>query len=70
MSLYQDIFAAIPDGVIIQDSETGRVLDANPAAGSMHGYSREDFIGLTPTHFVHPDDSSSVCPICAKNAIW
>jgi PAS domain S-box-containing protein len=56
MSVYQDIFAAIPDGVIIQDTETGRVLDANPAAGSMHGYAREDFIGLTPTDFVHPDD--------------
>ena len=43
---YRIIFEAASDGMIISDLETGRVVDANPAAISMHGYSREEFIGL------------------------
>jgi PAS domain S-box-containing protein len=35
--------------------ETGRVVEANPAACLMHGYSREQFIGLPLTAFIHPE---------------
>jgi PAS domain S-box-containing protein len=35
---YRSIFDAVYDGLIITDLETGRVVDANPAACSMHGY--------------------------------
>jgi len=52
---YRSIFEAASDGLIINDVQTGLVLDANPAAGAMHGYAREDFIGLHPTAFMHPD---------------
>jgi two-component system nitrate/nitrite sensor histidine kinase NarX len=41
--------------MIISDIETGRVLDANPAAIAMHGYTREEFIGLHLTAYIHPD---------------
>jgi len=41
--------------MIISDLETGRVVDANPAAIAMHGYTREEFIGLHQTAYVHPD---------------
>src|SRR3990172_9480127 len=53
--LYRSLFEAASDGLIINDVETGLVLDANPAAGAMHGYAREEFIGLHPTAFTHPD---------------
>lgn len=53
--LYQSIFETASDGLIIHDLETGLVVEANPAACTMYGYAREEFIGLHPTHFIHPD---------------
>ena len=52
---YRSVFEAAGDGLIVHDVETGRVVAANPAAGAMHGYAREEFIGLHATAFVHPD---------------
>ncbi len=52
---YRNIFEAASDGLIINDLETGLVVEANPAAGAMHGYVREEFIGLHPTAYIHPD---------------
>ena len=48
---YKGIFDAMRDGIIVLD-ETGRVVDANPAACAMHGYSREEFVGLNPRRFI------------------
>lgn len=53
---YRIIFEAANDGMIISDMETGRVVDANPAAIAMHGYTREEFIGLHLTAYIHPDN--------------
>ncbi len=53
--LYRSIFEAASDGLIINDIETGLVVEANAAAGAMHGYAREEFIGLHPTAYIHPD---------------
>jgi PAS domain S-box-containing protein len=52
---YRIIFEAASDGMIISDVETGCVVDANPAAVAMHGYTREEFIGLHLTEYIHPD---------------
>jgi PAS domain S-box-containing protein len=52
---YGRIFEAISDGLILNDLETGRVVEANPAAGAMHGYTREEFIGLHPSTYMHPN---------------
>jgi PAS domain S-box-containing protein len=52
---YRIIFESASDGMIISDLETGRVVDANPAAIAMHGYTREEFIGLHLTDYIHPD---------------
>ncbi|HMD88683.1 MAG TPA: PAS domain S-box protein, partial [Anaerolineaceae bacterium] len=56
--LYRSIFDAANDGLIITDLETGLVVEANPAACMMHGYSREEFIGLQLTAFIHPDSQN------------
>ena len=37
---YRSIFDAASDGLIINDLETGRVVEANPAACKLHGYTR------------------------------
>lgn len=50
---YRSIFDAATDGLIINDLEKGIVVEANPAACLMHGYAREEFIGLQLTSFIH-----------------
>lgn len=52
---YQRIFETVGDGLIIHDAESGHVVEANPAASALHGYAREDFIGLQPTTFMDAD---------------
>ena len=52
---YRDIYDAAGDGLIVSDVETGRVVDANPAAIAMHGYAREEFIGLGPEGYINPN---------------
>ncbi len=52
---YQRIFEAAGDGLILNDLETSLIVEANPAAGAMHGYTREDFIGLHPITYIQPD---------------
>lgn len=52
---YHHIFEAMGDGLILNDGETGLVVEANPAAAAMHGYSRQEFVGLPPAAYLHPD---------------
>ncbi len=53
---YRSIFDATSDGLIITELESGRVLEVNPAACLMHGYSRQEFIGKLITQFINPDN--------------
>jgi PAS domain S-box-containing protein len=52
---YQRIFETISEGLIIHDALSFLVVEANPAATAMHGFTRESFIGLHPTAYIHPD---------------
>jgi two-component system nitrate/nitrite sensor histidine kinase NarX len=55
LPLYQNIFESAADGLIIADLKTGRVLRANPAACALQGCKCNDFIGMLPKKFIHPD---------------
>lgn len=55
---YQSIFESASDGLIVHDVETGRVIEANPAAGAMHGYAHQELIGLPLTTCIHSDSQS------------
>ena len=48
-SAYRAIFEASSDGLVINDAQTGIVLEANPAFCRMHGY--DQMVGLHPTVF-------------------
>src|ERR1700690_208881 len=61
---YWEIFEAAADGLIIQDLETHRVVNANSAAAAMHGYSRQEFLGLHLTEYIHLDSQ----PLFTKSA--
>ena len=54
---YRDIFEATADALIILD-DSGRVVDVNPAACRMYGYTKEEFIQLHGHDIVHPDKRS------------
>jgi len=53
---YRRIFEATSDGLIINDFDTGLVVEVNPAFCRMHGYEYDELIGVHPTTFIHPDD--------------
>ncbi|MBN9391481.1 MAG: PAS domain S-box protein [Chloroflexi bacterium] len=52
---YRLVFEATTDGIVIVDLETKRVVEVNPAFVNMHGYTLEEFKGMDPATFVHPD---------------
>jgi PAS domain S-box-containing protein len=49
---YRSIFESTTDGLLIFNLE-GRLVDFNPAAARMHGYSAEEFRSLEPDQFIH-----------------
>jgi PAS domain S-box-containing protein len=52
---YRNIFEAASDGLVIYDIELDAVVEGNAAACEMHGYTRQEFIGLNPEFFMLPD---------------
>ena len=52
---YRNIFEAASEGLVIYDIEKGVIVEANATAFEMHGYTRQEFIGLEPTVFMHPE---------------
>jgi PAS domain S-box-containing protein len=52
---YRSIFEAALDGLIINKLD-GTIVEVNPAFCEMHGYARQELLGLCPTSFIHPDD--------------
>jgi PAS domain S-box-containing protein len=54
---YQRIFETASVGLIINDLETGLVVEANPAACKMYGYALHEFIGLPSTSLIHRESS-------------
>ncbi len=56
---YRSVFEATGDGLLVVNRLTGCVVEANPAAGAMHGYTRGELIGLPVTHLMHPNNYAS-----------
>jgi PAS domain S-box-containing protein len=52
---YRNIFESASDGLVIYDMGLDCVVEANPAACEMHGYTRQEFIGLNPAAFMLPE---------------
>jgi PAS domain S-box-containing protein len=42
---YRRLFESAKDGILILDTESGRITDANPFMGELLGYSHEHFLG-------------------------
>ena len=55
---YRNIFEAARDGLVIYDIGLDSVVEANPAACEMHGFTRQEFIGLNSTAFLLPESQA------------
>jgi PAS domain S-box-containing protein len=53
---YRSIFEATSEAMFIVEPQTDRIVEVNPAACGMYGYSREEFLKLGATaQLVHPN---------------
>lgn len=52
---YRSVFESVTDGLYVFDMDTGKLVEVNPAACAMHGYTYAEFMALDPHQFVHPD---------------
>jgi PAS domain S-box-containing protein len=52
---YRNIFETASDGLVIYAIGMDSVVEANPAACEMHGYTRQEFIGMNPAVFLLPE---------------
>jgi PAS domain S-box-containing protein len=50
---YRSIFESVNEGLSICDLKTGRIVAVNPTTCQMYGYSREEWLDLTPVDFLH-----------------
>jgi PAS domain S-box-containing protein len=48
---YREIFEKVPAGLVVHDSETGEIVDANRRFCELLGHDREDVIGMTVGDF-------------------
>lgn len=53
------VFDNMYDGVLLTDTD-GVIIDANPGAERMFGYSRESMIGKSPEMLNHPDEAQKL----------
>jgi PAS domain S-box-containing protein len=44
---YRQLFQSESDAILLIDHESGRLLEANPAAAATYGYTTEELVGLT-----------------------
>lgn len=56
---YRSLFEGAPDAIFIADAETGRLIDANPAAERLIGRSREEILTLHQSQ-LHPPDVPAI----------
>ncbi|MFZ4547957.1 MAG: PAS domain S-box protein [Bacteroidales bacterium] len=57
MQLLEKTMSSLLDAVFIIDAETVKIIDCNPAASTIFGYSRQEMLGKT-TAFLHVDETS------------
>jgi PAS domain S-box-containing protein len=56
---YRAVFEAVNDAMLIIDSERDRILDCNPRAAEVLGYSESELLSLSPSKELHPTNTDS-----------
>jgi len=58
-AIYQDVFEASPDPIMVHDADTGTVVRANQAAGALLGCAPDDIVGMHVGEFSPPGFSTA-----------
>jgi PAS domain S-box-containing protein len=53
--MMHNVFNIVTDGIFVYNMDTGRLVETNPAAYKMHGYSREELLTIPATQHIHKD---------------
>ena len=53
---YSVLFESSPEGVVIVDLKSKKIIEVNPAMCSLFGYTEKEFIGKTPQE-IHPPEA-------------
>ncbi|MFH1314014.1 MAG: PAS domain S-box protein, partial [Candidatus Eisenbacteria bacterium] len=56
---YRNVVAASTDAIVVYNVSTGRVLETNPAAETLYGYSKEEFQNLTLNDLTAEPDATN-----------
>jgi PAS domain S-box-containing protein len=62
---YRSIFEAVIDGLLIIDPKNDSVVEVNPSACQMFGYTREEFLGQV----IIPNDDTQQPPVYARDVV-
>ena len=68
-ALYRDLFNRMADAVFVIDAETLRFVDCNEAACQTYGYTRQQFLSMTPLP-LHPPDERDLALARLKEKKW
>ena len=58
---WRELFEQATVGIVLADREH-RIVESNPAAVEMLGYSRDELRGMSASELIHPDDLAEVSP--------
>jgi len=56
---YRSLFDGVNDAILVIDPETDRVLECNPRATDLLGYSQAELQSLSPCHDLHAQNTAS-----------
>jgi PAS domain-containing protein len=62
---YRSIFEAVTDAILIIDLEDDRLVEVNPRAGELFGYTREEFLGRV----MNLSDNTQEPPVFARDVV-
>lgn len=66
---YQLLFEVSPLPLVVYELSEYRILDVNQAAIETYGYSREEFLQLTPADFISPEEFQRLKRRLAKDPV-
>ena len=64
-SRFRLFYESVPLPLLVIDQESGRIVDVNPAATGLYGYSRDEFLNLSMADLL-TGGNSSVAPVVAS----
>jgi len=66
---YRELFEMVSDALFLIDNRDGRLLEVNPSAANMYGYSREELLGMKNTDLSAEPESTRTATVTGKTFV-